>query len=327
MTDYKQIIIDALDILRRRDIADKQTFKARAYAKVIEQIKCTTVVHSVADLNSITGMGEKIKEKIEEILMTGFLRSAERVMDVYSIKAYDELMACYGIGPAKAKELIDKHSIHSIADLRKEVKKIPKLLNDKQKLGLKYYDDILLRIPRKEMEDHKKILDSIMNDTQIFEVVGSYRRGAETSGDIDVLICDTDPSVLTDIVQRLVHCKYIKEILAKGNSKCLAICQIAGCPARRLDLLLTPPKEYAYAILYFTGCDTFNVAFRQRAIDRGYTLNEHTLSPLNTSVPAVPSMTSEYDIFNFLGIQWVEPTERKGPADVKPVRKITFIRK
>ena len=106
MTDYKQTIIDALDVMRRRDVAEKQTFKARAYAKVIDQLKLKSAIRSMEDIEGITGVGEKIREKIEEILATGSLQSAEKAKETFTLKVYDELLACYGIGPAKAKELV-----------------------------------------------------------------------------------------------------------------------------------------------------------------------------------------------------------------------------
>lgn len=326
MTDMKQTIIDALDVMRRCDIAEKRTFQARAYAKVIEQIKGKVVVRSLDDLDGVTGIGDKIREKIQEILDTGSLKSAEKAKEVYSLKLYDELLACYGIGPAKAKELVEKHGVTGIADLRKKVEKNPKLLNANQTIGLKYYDDILQRIPRKEMDDHKGNIEFMLDDDVVFEVVGSYRRGAESSGDIDVLICSRDTTVLKDLVYRLITGEYIKELLANGDKKCLAICQFKGCPARRLDILLTTPEEYPYAVLYFTGCDTFNVAFRQRALDRGYTLNEHTMKSLGEA-PEPPVMTCERDIFRFLGLCYVEPWDRKGPADVKPMKKLILVKK
>ena len=90
--------------------------------------------------------------------------------------------------------------------------------------------------------------------------------------------------------------------------------------ARRLDLLLTEPVEYAYALLYFTGSDKFNVAFRKYAGDKGYTLNEHTMVPLKgSSAPMPPGMKSEKDIFAFLGLRYVPPEERIDGNQVVPV--------
>lgn len=106
---------------------------------------------------------------------------------------------------------------------------------------------------------------------------------------------------------------YIEEVLALGEHKCMAICRLQGplgLKARRLDLLLTPDEEYAYALLYFTGSDQFNVAFRNHAVQMCYTLNEHRLLPLTPDVPQPPSMKKEDDIFRFLGLRYIPPHER-----------------
>jgi DNA polymerase/3'-5' exonuclease PolX len=90
----------------------------------------------------------------------------------------------------------------------------------------------------------------------------------------------------------------------------MAISRMYKGKARRLDLLMTPDEEYAYAILYFTGSDRFNVAFRQYALDKGYTLNEHTLTPIKEGVKEVPYMKTEQDIFKFLGLRYIAPAYR-----------------
>jgi DNA polymerase/3'-5' exonuclease PolX len=83
-----------------------------------------------------------------------------------------------------------------------------------------------------------------------------------------------------------------------------------GGKARRLDILMTPENEYSYALLYFTGSDKFNVAFRQHALNRGYTLNEHTLKPMRDGLSEPPYMSTENDIFRFLGLRYIEPSQR-----------------
>jgi DNA polymerase/3'-5' exonuclease PolX len=135
------------------------------------------------------------------------------------------------------------------------------------------------------------------------DIVGSFRRQAATSGDIDVLLRvpkDTDKKEAKQHLEEYVHAlkqhEYIEEVLALGEHKCMAISRIPGGKARRLDLLMTPNEEYAYAILYFTGSDKFNVAFRQHALQKGYTLNEHTLKPIREGVRDVPYMKTEREI-------------------------------
>ena len=319
-TDYKQTIIDSLEVLRKRDVADKAVFSARAYAKVVTQLKnYNGTITEYDDIKNITGIGAKMEKKIKEILETGTLVAAENARELYNIDALDTLQNIYGVGPAKATELV-KSGIVSIAQLRDEVKSNPKLLNDKQKIGLKYYEELLERIPRTEMEEHRDILHTLLPDEMTeydTEIVGSFRREAANSGDIDVLIrvpfnadAKTAKANLELYVKMLEGFGYIEEILALGEHKCMAISRMYNGKARRLDLLMTPDEEYAYSILYFTGSDRFNVAFRQYAIDKGYTLNEHTLTPIRTGVQTPPYMKTEKDIFKFLGLRYIDPSKR-----------------
>ena len=319
-TDYKQTIIDSLEVLRKRDVADKAVHSARAYAKVITQLKnYNGTITEYDDVKNITGIGAKMEKKIKEILETGSLAAAEKARELYNIDALDALQKIYGVGPAKSTELV-KSGIISISQLRDEVKSNPKLLNDKQKIGLKYYEELLERIPRTEMEEHRDILHTLLPDEMTeydTEIVGSFRREATNSGDIDVLIrvpfnvdAKTAKANLELYVKMLEGFGYIEEILALGEHKCMAISRMYNGKARRLDLLMTPDEEYAYSILYFTGSDRFNVAFRQYAIDKGYTLNEHTLTPIKAGVQTPPYMKTEKDIFKFLGLRYIDPSKR-----------------
>jgi DNA polymerase beta len=320
--DYKPLIIDALEVLRKKEMIDKQPFRARAYATVIKQLtQLEHPVHTLEDLYYIKGMGEKITEKVKEILSTGQLQSAERVKTTHSVDAFQVFQHIYGVGPAKVRALLQL-GIQSVEQLRAEVKKNPLLLNDKQKVGLQYYEDLLERIPREEMEMHRDALPQWLPDEMKAwetEIVGSFRRGAASSGDIDVLIrvppatsSTTAKRLLATYVENMKKAGYIEEVLALGEHKCMAICRFTdpSGQARRLDLLLTPDEEYAYALLYFTGSDQFNVAFRNHALQMCYTLNEHRLAPLTEDKPQPPPMKKEDDIFRFLGLRYIPPNER-----------------
>ena len=320
--DQKNQIIESLDILRKRDVAAKQPFKAKAYEKVIRQLRdYKGAICTIDDLAGVTGIGEKIHAKIVEILETGVLASAERVRASGSLDALDIFQGIYGIGPAKASALVGA-GIKTVEELRAAVASDPKLLNDNQKIGLAYYEDLLERIPREEMAQHESILRNA-NTVFTIDIVGSYRRGAVSSGDIDVLI--RVPTSMTQAtaqkhfaayIEKLQSILYIDEILAQGPKKCMAISSIDK--ARRLDLLLTPADEYAYALLYFTGSDKFNVAFRSHALSRGYTLNEHTMTHVETG-QTVPAET-EADIFGALGLRYIAPTQRVDEAQIIVLR-------
>jgi len=328
MTDYKPIIIDALETLRKMDTAEKRGFQARAYKKIIDQLKTMKdPVHSLNDLGTIEGAGQKIKEKFKEIIETGSLRAAERAKAEFPIELYDALQKIYGVGPVKAKDLVEKDKVTSIEDLRAKVVANPKLLNETQKAGLRYYEDINERIPRAEMEQHETLLMEFLPQSLRGTIVGSFRRKAATSGDIDMLL--KGAAGFKDFIKILKDQKYIVEVLAEGDKKCLAIAKLPASSSqtpsrgRRLDLLVTPETEYPYAILYFTGSDLFNVAMRKYALTKGYSLNEHTLTPVGEQPPPPPPpMKTEKDIFNFLGLKYIEPENRLGEAQIVPAIKL-----
>lgn len=324
--DYKDLILRELEVLRLKEVQDKQPFKVRAYAKVMAGIKdLPGPIKSYEDVALISGIGERLKGKIQEIIETGHLKSAEKVRKERNVEAIDILIGIYGVGPAKATELL-KRGITSIEQLREAVQKDPLLLNENQVIGLKYYEDLKQRIPRKEMEQHETLLlDTIRQVDNRFKatIVGSYRRGAKDSGDVDVLLSlpanvpeKEQKSCFTEVVQKLTEGGYLIETLAKGPKKCMGIGRLEKKPARRVDLLLTPANEYAFAILYFTGSDKFNVAMRKWALGKGVSMNEHGFKVVG-EVTQPPILESEEAIFNYLGLQYVIPSQRTGPKDIR----------
>jgi NAD-dependent DNA ligase/DNA polymerase/3'-5' exonuclease PolX len=292
------------------DIMLKQgePFRARAYQKAQETIMAyPTDILSPNDLKGKPGIGETIMEKLNEYVQTGTLKVLEREKN----NPVNILADVYGIGPKKAKDLVEK-GITSIAQLREN----QDLLNDVQKVGLKFYEDILKRIPRSEIEDYKAIFEKAF-PSQIdgkMEIVGSYRRGAQNSGDIDVIITSKSPAVFTTFVDNLIKEKVILHVLSRGPTKCLVVTKIPSSnAARRVDFLYTTPEEFPFAILYFTGSKIFNTVMRHVALEKGYTMNEHgiyTMEEKKKGEKVDRTFNSEEDIFDFLGLQYKSPIER-----------------
>jgi DNA polymerase/3'-5' exonuclease PolX len=319
--DLRPAIIADLDILRRTSSTEPAgVFKARSYEGAIQYLRALpTPIRSLEDLpaykkgDKLTG---KLREKVVERITTGVMAEAERARAERAPDSIEAFLGVYGVGPKKALDLIAA-GYRTIADLRIAAVANPKLLNKNQRIGLQYYEDLQQRIPRAEMDEHAARLMAAKPAALEGVIVGSYRRGRPDSGDIDMLVRTTDASVdagkaLAAYVGALKAAGYIKEVLALGEHKCLAIAQLGeGVPARRLDLLVTPPAEFAFAVLYFTGSDGFNVRMRQIALERGYTLNEHALTEVRTK-EAVTGINTERDIFDFLHMVWREPTERTG---------------
>lgn len=301
-----------------------EPMKARAYQKAEESILgLTTELKSADELRGKPGFGPTILAKIDEYLKTGTLGIIERE----HAKPEYIFTNIYGVGPQKAKELVQK-GITTLDDLRE---KQGEALNKVQQVGLKYYDDILARIPRKEIDDYRAIFDSLFQRgfAGKYEIVGSYRRGHQTSGDIDVIITSENPANFDIFLDRLIEEKVIVEVLSRGKSKCLVVAKIPSSTMyRRVDFLYTSPKEYPFAILYFTGSKAFNAVMRGYALTKGYSLNEHGLSKMSIKegekketkgAVIEKSFASERNIFDFLGLRFIDPVDRIDGRNIIPL--------
>lgn len=318
MSQLKEIrlnerFIELMDQLANIMMKQGETFRARAYQKAQETIMSyPNDIKCLNDLKDAPNIGSTIMEKLNEYLQTGTLMIIEKEKN----NPINILSEVYGIGPKKAKELVE-NGITTISQLRERQME---LLNDTQKIGLKYYEDILKRIPRSEIEQYKVIFDNVfktvcMSDSK-FEIVGSYRRGAENSGDIDVIITSKSSMVFKNFVDILISKNVIQEVLSRGSTKCLVIAKLPTvATSRRVDFLYTSHEEFPFAILYFTGSKFFNTVMRNQALTMGYTMNEHGIYTLDKDGKTKGDKVShifndEKDIFDFLHLEYKAPNER-----------------
>merc|ERR1711998_28805 len=310
----KRNFIDILNKLEDIMTRKGEHIKARAYKKGQESLmEINEELTSTEQLKNKPGIGKSIIEKFQEYMETGTLS----VLEKEKANPVNILTNVYGIGPKKAEDLV-KQGITSIEDLEKNKDK----LNDKQVIGLKYYYDILERIPRSEILEYealfKEIFDEVKEGDAKFEIVGSFRRGADTSGDIDIIV--NDEASFNNFIKSLIDKNILVEMLTDGKVKKLTIARLNDkSKARRIDFLFSPPNEYSFAILYFTGSKAFNVVMRKRATSLNLTLNEHGLSNLKDKVKKDKlenSFPDEKSIFDFLSLEYKKPEERKDGRDV-----------
>ena len=310
------IMEELADIMTRQG----EPFKARAYKKASETIMgLPDEITDVKQLDGKSGIGKTIMEKMEEYQKTGTLQILERERK-NPINLFTQI---YGVGPKKAKALIED-GITTIEQLKENESK----LNDTQKIGLKYYEPLAKRIPREEIELFKDKFDTIFKEITSslsgskYEIVGSYRREASNSGDIDVIITNDKDNVdaFNTFLDILISEKVVTEVLTRGKIKSLTIGELPGSIPRRIDFLYTSPDEYAFATLYFTGSKAFNTVMRQRALNMGYTLNEHGFSKMTSGKKGSKidiAFPTEQSIFEFLGMKYKEPKEREGYNSVE----------
>jgi DNA ligase (NAD+) len=307
---YNEDFISLMEKLHEIMMKHGEPFRAKAYQKAQDTIMTyPSIITSVEQLSGLPGIGPTIMDKLKEYVQTGSLR----ILELEKTNPINILTDVYGIGPKKAEELVNL-GVKSIAELRSRQNE---LLNDVQKVGLHFYEDILQRIPRSEIEEYKIIFSNSFvktNNSDAFEIVGSYRRGAANSGDIDVIITGQNGASYSGLIDELVKRKIILHILSRGPSKTLVIARLPNSlVARRLDFLYAPPDEFAFAILYFTGSKVFNTVMRQKALDQGYTFNEHGIYHLvnkKKDKKVDHHFPNEHSIFDFLHIPYKNPIDR-----------------
>jgi NAD-dependent DNA ligase/Mn-dependent DtxR family transcriptional regulator len=310
--------IDLMEQLSSLMLKQGEPFRARAYQKAQETIMAYPEdIVNVDQLKGKPGIGSTITEKLNEYVNTGTLKILEREKN-NPVNIFTDI---YGIGPKKAAELVN----NGITTIEQLIEKGPQYLNETQLIGLKYYNDILKRIPRKEIVEYQNIFTKVFHDipgnqNASFEIVGSFRRGAEESGDIDVIITSNDPKFFKQFIDNLIENKIIIEVLSKGTSKCLVITKLSSSNiARRVDFLFTTKEEYPFSILYFTGSKIFNTVMRHHALTKGLTMNEHGLYKIEGKKKGEKldhSFTDEKSIFDYLGLVYKEPKQRKDGRDI-----------
>lgn len=313
--DFKSKIEYNLNILIKKYTNLKERFKVNAYKKAVGQLP--EKILTIDDIKDVGG--KKTFEKLKLII--------EKNDDLDEVKEYinndlfsilEEFQKIHGIGPAKAQELYEKHKMRTIEELKQNLH----LLNDKQRIGLIHFEDISQRIPYSEMVKHDEFIRNTMNDLYQscdksnddikYVIVGSYRRKSKDSGDIDILLSG-NKNHLKGFIELLIEKKYIIQdsILANGDVKFMGMCKLPRHKLyRRLDILYTPPNEYPFAQLYFTGNYQFNIRMRTHASKLGYSLNEQSLIDLKTKSPVSHTFKTEEDIFNYLNFEYLKPEDR-----------------
>jgi len=303
----------ALEELSSAESSLGQPFKARAYQKAAEQIYLHPELKTPEEIRMLKGISKKIYEKAKIFIDVGSFPRLEAIRRNPVLL----LTGVYGIGNKAAQKLVEG-GITTIEKLREENEKDGSLLNRNQKKGLEYYDDIRKRIPRAEIVKHEELIRGVLNDRLRMEIVGSYRRGNQHSGDIDVILTHENQNdgerIFTEFMSELEELGYIKYVFAKGKKKALVVSKLEdGKEVRRVDFLFTPKEQYAFAVLYFTGSKYFNIHMREYALRKGFSLNEQGFKS-KTKIEA--NFESEEDIFEFLGLEYIEPSKRTGKLKV-----------
>ncbi|KAF9497326.1 hypothetical protein BDN71DRAFT_1444788 [Pleurotus eryngii] len=308
-------------------------WRAFSYGKCLRALRNhPTRIKSFKEARSIRGVGEKTAQKIMEILETGGLKRIgyERTDDVEVCCLFQGV---YGVGQSTAQKWY-ANGCRTLEDLKNGKSGVK--LSPAQAIGLEFYDDInarMLRDEAKALFDLIKPIALSIDPDLFVDIMGSYRRGKATCGDIDILITrnpadgKTHAGVLPTLLSKLHEIGIITEDLAipEGDDEeniYRGLCRLPepGSRRRRIDFLTVPWTSRGAALLYYTGDDIFNRAMRYKANVMGYSLNQRGLYSgvvrdpqdrrIKTNKGSLIASETEQEIFKILGVPWQEPHER-----------------
>ncbi|MDX1689433.1 MAG: DNA polymerase/3'-5' exonuclease PolX [Acidimicrobiia bacterium] len=302
-----------------------QSFRVRAYEKAARAVEAAT--ESLADwterrLTTLDGVGPGTARKIRELVETGTIDTLEALRDRYP-PAFVDITRIPGVGPKTAVLLRERLGIESVEDLRRALD--AERLRDVPGLGAKTEGNIRRSLERlgglggKDrrtpiIEAMRTARDAVAAIGEVpgverAEAMGSLRRFRETIGDVDIIATSTgDPGA---VMERFVSMPVVRDVVAFGGRKS-AVVSSSGL---QIDLRVVEPEQFGAAAVYFTGSKAHNIALRQRAIERGWTLNEYALADAESG--AVVASETEEDVYEALGLTWIPPTIREDTGEIE----------
>ena len=315
------------------ELKGENPFKIRAYgsgARILESMEQDEVERLVAanDLDSVKGIGTALAQKIGELHATGRLEFYEKLRDSIA-PGLVEMLEVPGLGAKKIKAIHEKLEIDTVVQLaeacadgriaglpgfgEKSATKIAEGIKNREAYGKRHLWWLAQEVGA-PIVDGLRALPEVVRA----ESAGSSRRGMETVGDLDFIVASAAPG---PVMAWFCGLPEVKEVTARGETKS----SVRFASGLQADLRIVPPEQFVFALHHFTGSKDHNVAMRQRALDRGYSMSEWGLVPSEgegtakekaergESLPA----EDEADLFKHLEMAFVPPALREGRGEIE----------
>ena len=329
----KEDVIDRLEeISRLLELKGDSIFKIRAYtnaARALETFNGNLEETIRAEtLDELSGIGEALAKKITEYVTTGELPYYDQLKAEFPPGLF-AMFELQGIGPKKIAVFWKELGITTVQELEAacrdgRIAAVPKM-------GKKTADNILLSIESQQKHAgsflHGQIapaaeamLAALRDHPDVLQVsiAGSYRRRKEIVRDLDYIVATPEPAAVSEA---FVNHPMVQSIIAHGPTKSSVRLE-NGIQA---DLRVVTNEQFPFAIAYFTGSKEHNIVIRNRAIARGWTLNEYRLGVdvkyVKKEPEPIPAIHSEADLHRALGLAYIEPELREDRGEFAAAEK------
>lgn len=324
--EIAEIFGNIADIL---EIQGESKFKFLSYRRASEELaELPRDLQAYLDdgtLRDIPGVGKAISDKITELLETGKMnyyeeRKAEVPLGVVEIKRIN------GVGPKKAKLFWDELDVTSIEALKEagETGKLAGLAGMGKKSEQKVLDGIeaiARRSDRTPIGKARPAAERILNylltlpDAQEGAIAGSIRRARTTIGDVDILIASDNAE---PIMNAVVNIDEVARVLGQGPTKS----SVELHSGLQVDVRVLPKERWGTALQYFTGSQAHNIKIREIAREKGYSLNEDALRPIDDDGNMLDEShyvycETEEKVYETLGLDWIPPELREDSGEIE----------
>lgn len=319
--DVAAVFEEIADLL---EIEGANPFRVRAYrfaARTLRDLsrEVAEMVENGEDLTTLPGIGKDLAGKIAEIVGTG----TAAVLEEYHKKipaTVTELLQIPGLGPKRVKALSRELHIHSAPELQKaahegRVRAIPGF---GEKIERHILDALAVRVRKarrfkiavaaqyaEALVTHLRTAPAVNRVT----VAGSYRRGRETIGDLDILVTARRSG---SVMERFVAYPEVEEVLAQGETKA----SVRLKSQLQVDLRVVSDDCYGAALQYFTGSKDHSVALRQLAQQRGLKISEYGVFRGESRVAG----ETEESVYAAVGLPWIPPELRENRGEFEAAK-------
>lgn len=302
------------------EIKGENPFKIRAYrnaADVVAHAAEAVNEMDAAALRTWAGIGKDLAIRIAEIAATGDTAVRRELLQEFPVTLLD-VLALQGVGPKTTARLYHDLRIASLEDLQAaaqagRIRGLKGMGSKKEELILKALGERQQASGRHLLSEAAAAVSSIIewlhasNPGLDLLPVGSLRRGCETCGDVDILAVGADAPVL----ELFTSYPLVERVLGRGETK--ASVRLQG--GLQADLRAVAAHERGAAMQYFTGSKAHNIVLRDRALERGWRLNEYGLFKADDGSRIAGE--TEQDIYQALDLAWVPAELRENRGEVQ----------
>lgn len=311
------------------EVAGEDAFRVRSYHRAADVIDghpepLLGMRDEPKRILALPGIGKTMHDHVLELLNTGDLHLHRELLARFR-PGMLQLLQVSGLGPKTVGLIWQTYhagTLEEVEALAKagKLRSLPRMgakAEEKILRGIAVYRELSGRFRRDQAAE---VLDHLLPHLQQvkgvdrLQVAGSFRRGKETVGDLDLLAAGRGyPSAGAALAEALATAPRVEEVLTRGENKVSVRLQGSGM---QVDLRLLPPESFGAALQYFTGSQQHNIQLRARAQQRGLRLNEYSLT--REVDGTVVSSAAEEDIYAALNLPWIPPELREGAGELDP---------